>query len=304
VNSEDFRPPGSSPARASAAETRATETSAINHGAAEPPARRRTEAETSALAAMFAHPGVAEAYQHRPAYPAEVFGVLAGLITSSPRRVLDLGAGEGALARPLAALTGQVDAVDAVDISAAMIETGRRRPGGDGPNLRWITGAVETVPLTGPYALATAGASLHWMDWPQTMGRLASLLDGDAVLAIVGHEYRHPPWEEAAIEVIRRHSRSPSFNPVSVPEELAAAGLLEIRGKAVVGPVPAHPTTASYVEQFHSTSSLAREWMTTAESAEFDAAITAIVEPYANNGVLTVDVVAELIWGKPCAAHS
>src|SRR6185437_12928782 len=50
-------------------------------------------------------------------------------------------------------------------ISAAMIEAGRRRPGGDNARLRWLAGAAETVPLPGRYALVTAGASLHWMDW-------------------------------------------------------------------------------------------------------------------------------------------
>ncbi len=62
------------------------------------------------LAATFQHPGVAAAYEHRPTYPAEVFDVLLRLITDQPRTVLDLGAGEGALARPLAGLVDQVDA--------------------------------------------------------------------------------------------------------------------------------------------------------------------------------------------------
>ena len=70
------------------------------------------------LAATFRHAGVAKAYEHRPPYPPEVFDVLTGLITDQPRTVLDLGAGEGALARPMAAL---VDQVDAIDISAAMV---------------------------------------------------------------------------------------------------------------------------------------------------------------------------------------
>ena len=74
--------------------------------------------------------------------------------------MLDLGAGEGPLARPLAA---RVDQVDAVEISAAMVSEGRRRPGGDAANLRWIIGAAETARLGGPYALVTAGASMHWM---------------------------------------------------------------------------------------------------------------------------------------------
>src|SRR6201997_46993 len=54
------------------------------------------------LAAAFGHPGVARAYRHRPPYPDEVFDLLEGLITDRPRTVLDIGAGEGALARPLA----------------------------------------------------------------------------------------------------------------------------------------------------------------------------------------------------------
>ena len=69
--------------------------------------------------------------------------------------MLDIGAGEGALARPLA---DRVDHVDAVDISAAMVRAGRLRPGGTRPNLRWIVGAAGTAPLDGPYALVTAGA--------------------------------------------------------------------------------------------------------------------------------------------------
>jgi hypothetical protein len=69
------------------------------------------------LAAAFTWPGVARAYRHRPPYPDEVFGILDGLITDRPRTVLDLGAGEGALARPLA---GRTDHVDALDTSAAV----------------------------------------------------------------------------------------------------------------------------------------------------------------------------------------
>ena len=109
------------------------------------------------LAAVFAYPGVADAYQYRPPYPPEVFDVLERIAAGCPRDVLDIGAGEGALARPLAR---RFDHVDALDISAvAMAGAGRRRPGGRQPNLRWLVGAAETAGLDGPYALVTAGAS-------------------------------------------------------------------------------------------------------------------------------------------------
>lgn len=154
----------------------------------------------SGLADTFTHRGVADAYQHRPPYPAEVFTILESLITDEPRRVLDLGAGEGALARPLAA---RVDQVDAVDVSAAMVAAGHRRPGGQSDNLRWIVGAAETCQLAGPYALVTAGVSLHWMSWLPVMARLVSAMSDHAMLVIVEHGPRDVPWGEQLAEVIR-----------------------------------------------------------------------------------------------------
>jgi ubiquinone/menaquinone biosynthesis C-methylase UbiE len=249
-----------------------------------------------ALAAAFTHPGVARAY------PDEVFGILDGLITGRPRAVLDLGAGEGALARPLA---GRTDHVDALDISAAMMAEGRTRPGGEAPNLRWIVGAAETAPLGGPYALVTAGASLHWMNWRQTLARVAGVMTGNAFLAIVEHGYHEPPWRAGLSAVIVRHSRSPGFDPeFSLADALTEAGLFETAGHAETAPQPFRQRTEDYVEQFHSTASLAREWMPAEEAAAFDREVETVVRPYAADGVLDTRIVARLTWGRilagPC----
>jgi 2-polyprenyl-3-methyl-5-hydroxy-6-metoxy-1,4-benzoquinol methylase len=114
------------------------------------------------MARAFQDRSVAAAYRLRPPYPPETFEVLAGLLADGPRVALDVGCGDGAIARPLAPL---VDRVDAVDASAAMIEAGKGLPGGGHPRLRWIIGRAEDAPLRPPYALVTAGSSLHWMDW-------------------------------------------------------------------------------------------------------------------------------------------
>ena len=251
------------------------------------------------LAAAFTHPAVADAYRHRPPYPAEVFDLLEGLIASRPRTVLDIGAGEGALARPLA---GRVDHVDALDISAAMVEAGRRRPGGRRGNLRWIVGAAPDAVPGGPYALVTAGASLHWMRWQPTLARVARAMTGRAVLAIVDHGPRDVPWHGDLTEVIARHSRSPGYDPgFSLVGALAAAGLLEITGRATTAPVPFRQPVAAYIEQFHSTASLAREWMPAGEAAAFGRAVAGIGAPYAAGGMLRMDVVADLAWGRVTA---
>lgn len=252
------------------------------------------------LAATFTHPGVAAAYRHRPPYPEEVFTILESLLHDRPRHVLDLGAGEGALARPLAPA---VDRVDAVDVSAAMIDVGRERPGGGHPHLRWIVGAAETCPLDGPYALVTAGASLHWMAWGPLMARLTQVMTPNAVLAIVEHGPRDVPWRARLVEVIRRHSRSPDYDPAfSLVDALAEAGHLEPRGRAETAGETFLQPVESYVEHFFSTASLAREHMTAAESAEFTAAIEDVVAPYAIDGMLAMTVVATLAWGRPLAA--
>lgn len=249
------------------------------------------------LANAFNDPAVAEAYRCRPPYPAEVFDLLEGLITGMPRHVLDIGAGEGALARPLAA---RVDRVDAVDVSAAMLAVGARQPGGDRPNLRWILGAAETAELDGPYALVTAGASLHWMEWQPTLARLTAEMTDDAFLAIVDHGYDAVPWQEELRAVIRRHSRSTDYDPsFSLADELSARGLLVVAGSAATTPELFRQPVAHYIEQFRSTASLARLWMPASESAAFDRAVGQIVAPHATDGILEMSVVATLTWGRP-----
>ena len=250
------------------------------------------------LGAAFAHPGVARAYQYRPPYPDELFDLLERLVVGQPRTVLDVGAGEGALARPLAR---RVDRVDAVDISAAMIEAGRSRPGGDEPNLRWINDAIETAALDGPYALVTAGASLHWMQWELTLARLAGVLRPGAFLAVVGSDYVDPPWDPEVTAIISRHSRNPDFSTAGagVEQELVTRGLYGVAGATTTAPVTFRQPVADYVEHFHSTSSLAREWMPAAEAASFDRAVTDAVLPYAVDGMLEMLVVGHLTWGRP-----
>ncbi|GAB3755521.1 class I SAM-dependent methyltransferase [Microlunatus parietis] len=249
------------------------------------------------LAATFQYEAVAEAYRHRPPYPDEVFDRLVGLITDDPRRVLDLGAGEGAIARPLAP---RVERVDAIDFSAAMVSAGRRRTGGDHPNLAWQINSIETADLAGPYALVTAGASLHWMPWQDTFARIVPHLTPNAQLVVVGHGPIDQPWQTDVIPAIQRHSRKKDFDPeFSIVEALRDRGLFDLTGTALTAPILYRQTVADYIEQFHSTSSLARDLMTAEEAADFDAAVEKAVRPYAVDGWLDLTIQAELSWGRP-----
>src|SRR2546423_11398188 len=124
-----------------------------------------------AYSAAFRELSVVERYHLRPSYPAETFDVLASL--AGGRAVLEAGCGLGELARGLAP---QVPRVDAVDISAPMVERGRQLPGGDVANLRWAVAAIEDAALEPPYGLVVAGESIHWFDWQVALSPVEALL--------------------------------------------------------------------------------------------------------------------------------
>lgn len=135
---------------------------------------------------------VAAHYVHRPPYPPELFTYLAE-IAPLRRRLLDLGCGEGKLARPLSAVFEEVTAVDP---SAAMMQLGRSLERGNAANINWVLARAEEAPLSGRFDLTTFAASIHWMDPDLLFAKLRRHVAPDHVLAFVeGDTPHHPPWE-------------------------------------------------------------------------------------------------------------
>jgi SAM-dependent methyltransferase len=246
-------------------------------------------------AAAFQEPGVAVAYQHRPPYSDTTIARLAGLIADTPRRVLDVGCGTGYIARPLVDL---VDHVDALDVSSAMIEEGRRLPNGDHPHLAWIVGRAEDAPLDPPYALITAGDSLHWLNWEVALPRFASLLAPSGWLAIVSNEQLPVPWGGELLPIIKRYSIYGKFEPVDIAAELEHRGLFRKAGRERTHPVSFDQTIDAYIESFHGRASLARERMIPEVAQAFDAEVRRLVSAYTMHTV-ELQLVAEIAWGTP-----
>jgi SAM-dependent methyltransferase len=245
----------------------------------------------------FTDPAIIAAYRYRPPYPDALLDRLVALMTDEPRAVLDVGCGPGNLARPLLRYATRVDAVD---ISPGMIALGKILPGGDDPRLNWFVGSAEDVPLDPPYALVTAGASLHWMDWEIALPRFHDVLTPNGSLAIVGvDEADGEPWTPAIRAIIPRYSTNPDFQPFDLIGEIERRRLFEKRGEYTTGPEPLVRSVSDFIEWFHSMSSFSRDLMTPEAVVAFDAALRDAVAPYVRDGKLDTHVVGRVVWGKP-----
>jgi len=236
------------------------------------------------------------AYRHRAPYPDEVFSILAGLITETPRVVLDVGCGSGAVARYLTPL---VDRVDAVDPSAAMIAAGRKLPGGDHPRLRWIADRAEDAPLQPPYAQIVAGMSLHWLDWEVALPRFARILTPHGFLVVLYNSFGEVPWKEE-LRALRHEVRNYDYpRPLEAVDELEKDGLFQRCGAKETTPIAFRQTVADYVEQHHSRSDMARVKIGVEGADRFDAELRRILAKYVHGDEIALETTARVVWGKP-----
>jgi SAM-dependent methyltransferase len=243
---------------------------------------------------------VAMAYRYRPPHPVGVVDALLALLGPDGGAVLDAGCGTGDLGR---ALVDEVERVDAVDVSHAMIEEGRRLERGDHPRLRWIRARLEDAELDPPYGLVVAGDSVNWMDGDVALPRLHDVLRPGAWLALV-----HRTWGTGAPEetdLIRRHSVIRDYQPYDVGRELVSRGLFRPAGQVRFAGAW-RPTIEEYVESRHAQAGFPRERMGPTAAAAFDRDLTDLLQRLVaegrvrtRDGQLDLGVVAEVGWGRP-----
>lgn len=258
---------------------------------------REDSAATDAVA--FHDSDVVAAYRCRPPYPGEVFDILTDLVTTAPHRVLNVGCGSGEIARYL---VPRVEHLDAVDVSPAMIEMGTHLPGGNHPQLRWLCGAVEDIPLDPPYALITVGASLHWMAWPIVFPRFQSMLAPRGYLAIIEQRITPDVWS-ARGDLVPRY-RVDAYREPARPmlEEVQQRGLFKVVGERTTANVSVIQSIDDYIASYHSRPGFARDRMGEECAVAFDREAHSLLMASHPSGSIVLEVAAHVVWGVPEAA--
>ena len=252
----------------------------------------------------FAEMRMAENYRFRPPYPDEVYTTLIELMRGHPRVILDAGCGTGKITL---GLIDHFDRADAVDPSDAMLSVARASPAAASSKIRWIHAAIEDAPLDPPYGLIVAASSIHWMDLDRTLPRFADALAEGAMLAVLdGDAPVDAPWEREEIAFMidflaALEGQRPKWWK-TVRERFAEPVLthpgFERLAHRITAPVSSSQSVADYLRCQHSRATWSEDQLGAKASAEFDAAMTVILNRYARDGILTFDVQTRIEWGR------
>jgi SAM-dependent methyltransferase len=178
--------------------------------------------------------------RHRQGYPPEFFVRLAGLgLALAGRRVLDIGAGTGALARAFVAAGAEVDALDP---SAALLAEAR----GLEPRLRCVVGQAERLPVAGgAYDLVSASSCWHWLRRDEAAREARRALAPGGRLLIAHLDFHRLPESVTeltfdtvgAFEKRPPPTHQPTFLFPNWLDDLSAAGFVEFDGFAFSTPL-------------------------------------------------------------------
>lgn len=134
----------------------------------------------------------------RQPYPRAFFDGLAALLRlDGTQDLVDLGCGPAMLALGFAP---HVRSVTGVDPEPAMVEDARAAAAEAGVPLTLISSRTEDIPAgVGPFAVATIGRALHWMEPVATLTALHRLLIPNGAVVVCGtfSAEDQNPWLEA-----------------------------------------------------------------------------------------------------------
>lgn len=162
-------------------------------------------------------------YEARPAYPDALVDSVAGLVTPEAR-VLDVGAGLGHLALPLARRGRRVTALEP---AVHMLRRLEDKADSAQVSLTTLHGQAEALPFAaGSFELVVLADALHFMDSERAAREIARVLTRRGGLAVLVCEFAATPFMNALRSLMEESApRRPRDTRQSLTELFATAGM-------------------------------------------------------------------------------
>jgi SAM-dependent methyltransferase len=181
---------------------------------------------------------MADVYGARPAYPLALVDALAELAGTAPAQVLDLGAGVGHLALPLAARGHRVTAVEP---ALAMLEQLGLAARVQRLDVSAVHATAESPPCADrTFRLVVIADALHFLDAALTGEQVARLLTPDGALAVVLCELGDTPFMRQVVRIMEdsapRRPRAvlPALQQVAALAQVSLAPARDFRDEVPV----------------------------------------------------------------------
>jgi SAM-dependent methyltransferase len=230
----------------------------------------------------------------RPDYPEALFRLIMEAVPAPHERVLDLGAGTGLSALPLAGWFGQVVAVEPDPKMAARLY-------GLSPRVEVRQcSAEELEEAPGGFELITSGNAFYWMNGEVVISKIVNWLRPGGVLAVYRYGFPEapPPVQEIVLAELKQHwdaFRHPRLIDEGYSWRVigSCAGLTKARVLDVANVVP---LSARRLVGFFSSTSYGSAYLRTLPSAEsYLAGLEEAIRGVAGDSPIEVDFKLELI---------
>jgi len=162
---------------------------------------------------------------------------------------------------------------------------------------------AEQAEFEGPYSLAVAAESLHWMEWDIVLPKVAAALAPGAFLVIVERgTCELMPWESELRDLISKHTTNREYLPYDLIKELTSRRLFREVGRCTTLPILFTQSIQDHIELMHSRNGFSRDRMSEESAAEFDSLYRRLLDRYCADNVVRMQTVAEITWGVPAPA--
>jgi hypothetical protein len=149
--------------------------------------------------------------------------------------------------------------------------------------------------------MATAGSSLHWMDWYVVLPRVRSALVDGAHLAIFDEQANPHPWSGDLNRLIPQYSTNKDFRPYRLLDDLKARGLFRPVGIMRSRSMAFSQTIDEHIESMHARNGFSCDRMTAERAAEFDRRFRSLIEPHCPDGKVHMEVFTDVVYGEPAS---